>query len=41
MGKSCLRFRSWDDLHVEALAELLQGSTVAGLISDYEAGRAR
>lgn len=36
MGKSCLRFRGWEDLLPEAIAEALGNSTVETLIADYE-----
>jgi hypothetical protein len=41
MGKSCLRFRNYDDLAEEAVAETIRDSTVERYIADYEAGRAK
>ncbi|HEY0995779.1 MAG TPA: DUF1801 domain-containing protein [Gemmatimonadaceae bacterium] len=37
MGKSCIRFRSLDDLPLDAIAELVAGTPPARLIERYEA----
>jgi Domain of unknown function (DU1801) len=39
MGKCCLRFKSADDLLVEAIAPLLAATTVDAYIALYEASR--
>lgn len=36
MGKSCVRFRSLDDLPLEAIAELVASTPPARLIERYE-----
>jgi hypothetical protein len=41
MGKSCLRFKHYEDLAEEAVAEAIRDSTVERYIADYEAGRAK
>ncbi|HEY5721221.1 MAG TPA: DUF1801 domain-containing protein [Allosphingosinicella sp.] len=41
MGKSCLRFKDYEDLAEEAVAETIRDSTVERYIADYEAGRAK
>lgn len=41
MGKSCLRFKSAADLLPEAIAHLLQATTVEAYIAQYEASRPR
>lgn len=41
MGKSCLRFRAYEALAEEAVAETIRNSTVERYIADYEAGRAK
>jgi len=41
MGKSCLRFKDYEDLAEEAVAETIRNSTVERYIADYEAGRAK
>jgi hypothetical protein len=41
MGKACLRFKSWDDVAGDVLAETLASIPVEALIADYEASRAR
>ncbi|HZG09634.1 MAG TPA: DUF1801 domain-containing protein [Allosphingosinicella sp.] len=41
MGKACLRFKSWDDVAEDVLAETLASVPVEALIADYEASRAR
>ena len=41
MGKSCLRFKTWDDLAPDAVAEAIRESTVERYVADYEAGRAK
>jgi hypothetical protein len=41
MGKSCVRFRVYEDLAEQALAETIRDSTVECYIADYEAGRAK
>lgn len=39
MGKACLRFRSLDDLPLDAIAEVLAGTSVDAFIARYEASR--
>jgi hypothetical protein len=39
MGKSCVRFKSLDDLPLEAIAELIAGTSVDDFIASYEAAR--
>jgi hypothetical protein len=41
MGKSCLRFKTYEDLAEEAVAETIRNSTVERYVADYEAGRAK
>jgi hypothetical protein len=41
MGKACLRFKKWDDVAQDVLAETLASVPVDALIADYEASRAR
>ncbi|NND75197.1 MAG: DUF1801 domain-containing protein [Ilumatobacter sp.] len=41
MGKSCLRFKRYDDLHEEAVAEALRSISVDDFIGFYEASRRR
>lgn len=41
MGKSCLRFKDYEDLAEQALAETIRDSTVESYIADYEAGRSK
>jgi hypothetical protein len=40
MGKSCLRFRTLDDLDLGLVAGAVGGTTVAEFVADYEASRA-
>jgi Domain of unknown function (DU1801) len=40
MGKSCVRFKSLDELPLEVVGELIAKASVDGLIADYEASRA-
>jgi hypothetical protein len=39
MGKSCLRFKRWDDVAGEALAQALAAIPVETFIAEYEASR--
>jgi hypothetical protein len=39
MGKSCIRFRTPDDLPLEAIGELVASTPVDALIAQYEASR--
>jgi uncharacterized protein YdhG (YjbR/CyaY superfamily) len=39
MGKSCVRFKSLDDLPLEAIAEVVAGTSVDDFIALYEAAR--
>jgi len=39
MGKSCIRFRAPDDLPLEAIGELVGGTSVEAFIAQYEASR--
>jgi hypothetical protein len=39
MGKSCLRFRSLDDLPLDAIGEVIASTLPEALIARYEAGR--
>jgi uncharacterized protein YdhG (YjbR/CyaY superfamily) len=39
MGKSCIRFKSADQLAADALAEAIASVAVADLIAEYEASR--
>lgn len=41
MGKSCLRFRSLDDLPTEAIGQLIARTSVDTFIARYEASRTR
>ncbi len=41
MGKSCLRFKRYEDMHEEAVAEALRSITVDDYIEFYEASRRR
>ena len=41
MGKSCIRFRSLDDLELDAIAAEIASTTPAQFIERYEAERAR
>lgn len=41
MGKSCVRFRSLDDLPLEAIGRLVAGTTPDAFIARYEASRRR
>ena len=41
MGKSCLRFRSVDDLPMEAIGRLIAATSVDDFIARYEASRTR
>jgi hypothetical protein len=41
MGKSCVRFRSLDDLELDAIAAEIASTTPVQFIERYEAGRAR
>ena len=41
MGKSCIRFRTPDDLPLETIGELIAGTPVDAFIAQYEAGRKR
>jgi len=41
MGKSCVRFRSLDDLELDAIAAEIASTTPAQFIERYEAERAR
>jgi len=40
MGKSCVRFRTLDDLPLDLVAEVIGGTPVDEFITMYEAGRA-
>ncbi len=40
-GKSCVRFKSLDDLELDAIAAEIASTTPAQFIERYEAGRAR
>ena len=40
MGKSCVRFKSLDDLHLPTIAGLLEQQDVESFIESYETGRA-
>ena len=39
MGKSCIRFRSLEDLPLDVIAKAISGTSVAEFIERYEAGR--
>lgn len=39
MGKSCIRFRTADDLPLEAIGKLVAGTPADKFIEQYEAGR--
>jgi len=39
MGKSCLRFKSVDDLPLDAIGQLIAGTSVDDFIAQYEASR--
>lgn len=39
MGKSCVRFRSVDDIDVDLIQQVLDSSTVADVVAAYEAAR--
>jgi uncharacterized protein YdhG (YjbR/CyaY superfamily) len=39
MSKSCIRFRTPDDLPLETIGELIAGTTVEAFIAQYEASR--
>jgi hypothetical protein len=41
MGKSCLHFRSADDLPLDAIGEIIAGTPPEKMIEAYEANRAR
>jgi hypothetical protein len=41
MGKSCVRFKTVDELHLDAVAEAVAGIEPGELIARYEASRAR
>ncbi len=41
MGKSCLHFKTFDDLVPEAIGEVIAGTTPAQYITAYEAARAK
>ena len=41
MGKSCLRFKSVEDLPLEAIGQLIAGTSVDDFIAQYEASRTR
>ncbi len=41
MGKSCLRFRTVDDLPLAAIGAFVAGTPVDAFIAQYEAGRQR
>jgi hypothetical protein len=39
MGKSCIRFRTPEDLPLEAIGELIASTPVDAFIAQYEANR--
>ena len=39
MGKSCIRFRTADDLPLDAIGKLVAGTSVEAFIQQYEASR--
>ena len=39
MGKSCIRFRTADDLPLKTIGKLIEGTSVEKFIEQYEAGR--
>jgi len=39
MGKSCIRFRTADDLPLETIGKLVAGTSVEAFIKQYEASR--
>lgn len=39
MGKACIRFRRLDELALDAIGELIAGTSVAQFIADYERSR--
>ena len=41
MGKSCVRFRTLDDLPLDVIAEVIAGTTVDEFLALYEAARTR
>lgn len=41
MGKSCLRFKKLDDLEMDAIATIIERTTVDDFIKQYEAARSR
>jgi hypothetical protein len=41
MGKSCLRFRSLDDLALDVVGEVIAHTSVDDLVAAYERARAR
>ena len=41
MGKSCIRFKTLDDLPLDALGEIIAGTPPDEFIARYEASRAR
>lgn len=41
MGKSCIRFRSADDLPLDAIGKLIAATPVEAFIAQYEASRRR
>jgi uncharacterized protein YdhG (YjbR/CyaY superfamily) len=41
MGKSCLRFKRWEEVAEDVLAEAIAAVPVEAFIAEYEAGRAR
>jgi hypothetical protein len=41
MGKSCLRFKTLDDLPLDAIAQLIASTPPEKLIAHYEAARAK
>ncbi len=40
MGRSCLRFKTADDLALDLVAETIRSASLDGFIEDYEADRA-
>lgn len=41
IGKSCVRFRTVDDLPLDLVAEVIAGTSVDAFLATYEAGRRR
>ncbi|TWT62020.1 DUF1801 domain-containing protein [Rubinisphaera italica] len=39
MGKSCIRFKSLDDLPLETIAEIIASTSVSDFIAEYEQAR--